>query len=93
MKCDCPFCPLVQAKVDICGFDVCLVKDGSNLRVGTPKNHTLGDLAQHMVTLVFVARNNYKLKVDHHIELSTKEYTFNVSRLNRHEYRVCFHTN
>jgi hypothetical protein len=89
-------CPLVKANVQICNYEVSLLYDRAThqLHGGTARsNPDMGVLTQHIITLAVIARNNHKLKPGHTIDIKQPgEFEYSVTRKNKHEFSVCFHT-
>jgi hypothetical protein len=96
MECaTCPFCPLVKANVQICNYELSILVDKKTHQcyVGLAKsNPEMGCLTKDLITIAFLARNNYKLKPGKSVHKEVLgEYEFTVFRKNKDEYKVCFH--
>jgi hypothetical protein len=85
--CDCPFCPLIDAKVDCCGVEV-------DLRKGSVECDFDEDIANHLGRLVdFVVHKGYLKRVGDIVRSKPEEteYRFVIKRKKRNLYVVCFH--
>lgn len=94
-NCDCPFCPLVKANLQTCDLFVKIDDDGENLSCGGISDENYTHLSHHLFILSVLARNNAKLPIGKHLDLSDKEnnrYSCWVFRPYDDIFSICFHT-
>jgi hypothetical protein len=89
-KCDCPFCPLVEAKVYLCDVMIMVDAEGSCSfgRIETVPVET----RIHFITIMSLCKNNYKQKVGTSLDLSQPGFTCIVERINSGLFKICFQT-
>ena len=87
--CNCPFCPLEEANLQICNVIVSLGRSKWRV-IGLPKEYK--HLERDIIMIVLFHRNNLQLAVgdSHTGEVETHKRT--VERLSQTRFKVCFHT-
>jgi len=94
-NCECPFCPLVDANLQTCDLYIKIKDDGENLSCGGISQKDYVHLSDHLFIISVLARNNAKLPIGKHLDLSDKEngrYSCWVSRPQEDIFSICFHT-
>jgi len=90
VECDCPFCPLTEANVNVC--DVMIMDMGEYNRIYGPKGAVPYELGVHINSVILYCKNNLKQKVGTSLNLSQPGHTCNVERINKGLFKFCFHT-
>jgi len=97
--CDCPICVLYYADVQICDLRVILTtRKGGNKLNFTMRHRDLDVITSNekiensVIALVYDA-DCRRLKVDHYHLVEKPEYSLNIERLSKNEYKFCFHSN
>ena len=92
-QCKCPFCPLMNANVQVCDVLIKIVtEDAKRMNWGIRCDEELKCFKNEFYTLALYARNNCKLKVGNSIDLSRPGLSCNVNHLEKNIYKICFHT-
>ena len=91
--CDCPFCPLVKANLQVCDLLIKIDTDGDEFSFGGISDENYIHLGEQLFILCAIARNNAKLPIGKHLDLSddNKRYTCWVSQPEKDIYSICFH--
>jgi hypothetical protein len=91
-ECNCPYCPLIQANVQVCDVYVKVFDDGEFLgfNIQCKKEHK--QFSQEFIDLAVYARNNYELKLGHSIDISKTGCTCTVYHFQKDIFKVCFHS-
>ena len=88
--CQCPFCPLVEAKVHVC--DVLVVWKGNSAGVRAVSGSVPRACLNNFATISVLARNNYKVvRKGQAVDLDREGYTCRVECVKKDMYKVCFH--
>jgi hypothetical protein len=91
MTCSCPFCPLVEANIQVCDVLVSFKKDGCSVSIPAALGATQ-EIADCFNTIAKWARYNQSLtKVGTSVEMEDLKMTLNVAVVRKNIYKVCFH--
>lgn len=86
--CACPFCPMVKANLQVCDVIITESKESWNIRkTGEP----MGDLGDAVILLVRFAKQEHLPVGYSRCFDKSGEYTCNLYRTKRNEYKFCFH--
>ena len=95
--CKCPTCVLYYANIQICDLRVTIIKKGKNglnFRMRhedvQPFDLTNEDIQHSIMALIYdvVQRN---IKVDHFFRVESSDFSANIERLSKNDYKFCFH--
>ena len=92
-SCYCDYCPLIEAKVNICNLRVYFKP--SNDRYVSFENLNVKayePLKWHFANIVREVRDKVKLKVGQSLNRTREDCHLTIDRLSRYEWKVCFHT-
>jgi hypothetical protein len=89
--CECPVCLLFKANTQARDVLVKFEEEDIALAVQTTGDILTSEQHLNLIKLVIIGRDNWKLKVDEGGSEETETYSFNVEKLRRNLYKVCFH--
>jgi hypothetical protein len=103
VECNCPFCPLVENKLNACDIRVLFKwkKNGrlDNVSVAGIDEDLKQKLATHLITLCLFHRNNHGLKKGEAHENKKSDYEYYIESLPTARgiksydlFKICFHT-
>ena len=84
----CPICILTKNKVNVC--DVLVKFDGDNCNVYS-KNNLSDEIKHSLCFLAHVAKLNWKLKNNENGSIVETNYRYDIKRISKDIYKVCFH--
>lgn len=92
IECDCPFCPLVARKVQVCDVEVEFPTKNTVKTKGIPDQYT--DLRQHFIILALYYKNNKKVCKKGDSMTTTREGEFRLTAecKKKNHIKLCFHT-
>jgi hypothetical protein len=94
MKCDCPFCPIEEANVQMCAVYIRFTKRGSQHGINyahLPDEYS--HLKEQFVMLIQRAFHAWKLKIGDENTERVGSTRFSVKRLRKYVFILCVHAN
>lgn len=94
--CDCPLCPLIDSNTQLC--NVLVRYDGKDVKVTMPDTHpNIKDIicvsiARLAVSLLKSGELQKKQKIGESCDVTQDTYEFNMKRVMKTVWKVCFHT-
>jgi hypothetical protein len=90
-ECDCPFCPLVARKVQVCDVEVVFPSPHIVKHRGIPAQYT--DLRKEFITLALYYKNNKGIckRGDCMTTIREGEFHLTVECLKKNHIKICFH--
>jgi len=94
IECNCPFCPLVKAGVQVCDVRVRLLKTSYTINWNKVQDQEKYEILHDaFFVMALTARNNSKLvKPNTYLNYEDHEKSWNIDCIGKNLYKVCFHS-